>query len=610
MTKRKLFLIPLFLLCQMVCAQQDSILLKEVTVSDVQLRNFSASQQVAKFTDSVLSKNQPALTSLLNYNSVIYFKENGLGMVSSPSFRGTTAQQTAVIWNGININSQLNGQTDFNTVTTQDYQSVSVRSGGGSAIYGSSAIGGSIHLNNDIRFGREFSNQVDLRYGSFNTFQGNYKIAASDENVSMNVSVSRNSSDNDYEYLDSKKHQKNENGQYYNTSMSTAFGYKINASNYLKLYSQLFESERHFSGTTSSIGKSKYQDLNSRNMLEWVGIYSRFTSKLKVAALSERYKYFDNADAVFFNTSQAETFIARYDLGFNLGQKIFVNALADYTKTKGFGSDIAENTREIFAAAVLMKYQITRKIQYEISLRKEITENYKSPLLFASGVKVSFTKNYLLRFNVSRNFRIPTFNDLYWEGSGNPDLKPESSYQGEIGQELKLGSFVVSATGYYIDIKDMLRWIPGKNGVWSPQNVAKVKTYGVETSVNWQYKMGKHAFHVASNYGYVVSNDELLDKQLIYVPYHKAAASASYSYRKIGVWYQFLYNGDVYTSSDNFYKLNDYQVSNAGIEYNFGTKNTYKIGVAANNIANENYQNVSKRPMPGTNYTINLIFKF
>ena len=30
---------------------------------------------------------------------------------------------------------------------------------------------------------------------------------------------------------------------------------------------------------------------------------------------------------------------------------------------------------------------------------------------------------------------MPTFNDLYWEGSGNPDLKPESSYQAEIGNE-------------------------------------------------------------------------------------------------------------------------------------------------------------------------------
>jgi iron complex outermembrane receptor protein len=48
--------------------------------------------------------------------------ENGLGMVSSPSFRGPHCK--AVIWNGININSQLLGQTDFNTITTQDFNSI------------------------------------------------------------------------------------------------------------------------------------------------------------------------------------------------------------------------------------------------------------------------------------------------------------------------------------------------------------------------------------------------------------------------------------------------------------------------------------------------------
>ena len=610
MTRGTLFLFFLLLMCHTVWAQHDSIALKEVTVSDVQLRNFSNSQKVQKLNDSILSKNSASLTSVLNYNTAIYFKENGLGMVSSPSFRGTTAQQTAVIWNGININSQLNGQTDFNTISTKDFDHISIRAGGGSAIYGSSAIGGSVHLNNDLSFQNQFRNELDLGYGSFNTFTGNYKISASNEKVSSNVSVSRNSSENDYDYLKSKKDQKNENGQFYNTSLNSAFGYKLNASNYLKLYSQVFESERHFSGTTSAIGKSKYRDLNTRNMLEWDGFYNRFTSKLKLAAFSEQYKYFEDADAGLFTTAKAETWLARYDIGFHVTEKMFVNALLDYTRTKGFGSDISENERSIFAAAVLMKYQITQKISYEASLRKEVTDNYDSPMLFATGLKMNITKNYLIRLNASRNFRIPTFNDLYWNGSGNPELNPESSYQGEIGQELRLRNFTASATAYYIDIKDMLRWVPGKNGIWSPQNVAKVKTYGVDASLNWNRKIGRHQFDFSANYGYVVSTDDLLDKQLIYVPHHKGTASAAYFYRRMGIWYQFLYNGEVFTSSDNFYKLDSYQVSNIGADYDFGTKNTYKIGLAANNIFNEYYESVSKRPMPGFNYTINLILKF
>ena len=170
MTLRKIFLLPLLLLCLFTSAQNDTIAqLDEVIISDTQLKDFSNTQSVQKLNDSVINRNASSLTSLLQYNTVIYFKENGLGMVSSPSFRGTTAQQTAVLWNGININSQLNGQTDFNVLNTRDFGSISVKAGGGSVAYGSSAIGGTIHLNNDLAFGDRFANTLRLDYGSYNT---------------------------------------------------------------------------------------------------------------------------------------------------------------------------------------------------------------------------------------------------------------------------------------------------------------------------------------------------------------------------------------------------------------------------------------------------------
>ena len=295
MTTKKLFLFCVLLMCQLVCAQNDSIVsLKEVIVSDSQLKNFSNTQSVSVLNDSIIAKNGASLTSLLNFNSVIYFKENGLGMVSSPSFRGTTAQQTAVIWNGININSQLNGQTDFNTITTRDFNSITVRSGGGSSIYGSSAIGGSIHLNNELTFKNQFQNELFLSYGSFNTLQSNYKINFSNQKFATQISVSRNSSTNDYDYLGTKN-QKNENGQFYNTSMNLSLGYRLNRFHTLKLYSQFFESERHFSGTLGAVSKSKYRDNNYRNLIEWNWFLGKVTSKLKVAFFGEHYDYFENA---------------------------------------------------------------------------------------------------------------------------------------------------------------------------------------------------------------------------------------------------------------------------------------------------------------------------
>ncbi len=608
MTKVKLLLFWMLLLCQVVCAQHDSIALKEVTVSDSQLRKFSKSQNVAVLSDSIIQKNQTSLTALLNYNSTIYFKENGLGMVSSPAFRGTTAQQTAVIWNGININSQLNGQTDFNTISAKDYEEVAIRAGGGSAIYGSSAIGGSIHLNNELRFVNQYRNQLQLSYGSFNTINANYKMLVSNDKVSVNAGISRNNSDNDYEYLDTKN-KNNENGQFYNTSMNVSFGYKLNTKNYLKLYSQVFEGERHFSGTLAAPSKSKYQDLNSRNLIEWDGFYNKFTSKVKVAFLNERYKYFENAKTANFESSQAETFIARYDLNYNISRGMAINTILDYTKTKGFGSSVALQIRESGSAALFFRHQLFEKFGYEITLRKELTEAYESPILYSVGSRWQPLKGYVVKANVSKNFRMPTFNDLYWQGSGNPNLKAERSLQAELGQELKLGSFSLAATGYYMEITDLIQWTPTM-GNWSPENVGEVVSYGAEGAIAFNKKFGNHEVDFRSTYGYTVSENQKNDKQLIYVPYHKSASNFAYAYKRLGFNYQHVFNGSVYILSDNSEKLKEYQVSNAGINYQFGKKIACEIGFRALNIWNENYQSVSKRPLPGRNYTINLTLNF
>lgn len=611
MTATKLFLFSFLLLCQILCAQNDvPIGLEEVVVSDLQLRNFSNSQSVQQLNDSVIRKNQSSLTSLLNYNSVIYFKENGLGMVSSPSFRGTTAQQTAVIWNGININSQFNGQTDFNTITTRSFNSVAIRAGGGSVIYGSSAIGGSIHLNNEMEFKNQFDNDLQISFGSFNTLGLHYNLKAASETLSVQVAISRNSSDNDYAFPQSDK--KNSNGQFGNTSFSANFGYKINTSHFIKFYSQVFESERHFSLLSPTDTPSKYQDFNTRNMLEWVARSNRFTSRFKIAVLNEEYVYFEDIANEFHYDGKAESFIAKYDLAYRLGSSIDLNALIDYTKTNGQGTDININQREISSFSILMKHQILNKMQYELGFRKELTSNYESPLLFSVGTNYKVSERYRLKWNASRNFRIPTFNDLYWMDGGNPDLKPESSYQTEIGNEFTFQNFKISVTGYYSKITDMIQWLPGTTASWFPQNVNKVHTYGAEVLLSGQKKIGKNQLVFNGTYAYTVSENEQTGYQLIYVPYHKATAALAYQNGKFAVNYQLLFNGEVFTRSDNNsrYTIDAYSVSTIGTDYDFGTANSFKIGFQVLNLLNENYRVVERRPFPGRNYTINLTFNF
>lgn len=607
MTLKKHFAFSFLFLCQLLVAQNDSITkLKEVVVSDTNLKKFSNTQSIQRLSDSIINKNQASLTSLLNYNTVIYFKENGLGMTSSPSFRGTTSQQTVVVWNGININSQLLGQTDFNTISTRGFNSIDVKAGGGSVVYGSGAIGGTIHLNNDLKFTDTFKNDFQVYYGEFNTISAIYGITAATKKWSFDASFSRNSSDNDFKFVGQELW--NTNGQYYNNTLDAAVGYKINDKNSIKFYSEIYDGERHFSLTSPNATKTKYQDYNTRNLLTWSSAFNKFESNVRLAYITEHYNYFEDINRDGYTSGGVKSFIGKYDLDYSISSTMKISAILDYTKNDGLGSGIGDTSREIGGASLLWKHNLTEKWNYEMSARKEVSDAYKSPVLFSVGSRYNFSDFYQLKFNFSRNYRIPTFNDLYWEGSGNPDLRPESSYQAEIGNEFRYKDFRLTVTAYGMKIKDMIRWLPTNGSNWTPVNTDRVTIYGAEALLGWKKSFDKHTFDFSGTYAYNVSLDDTTNKQLFYVPYHKLTGSLSYYYKKLAAYYQIMYTGEIFTTSDNNpkYILDSYNVSNIGVDYNFSKKNIFKVGVKAANLWNEKYEALPSRFMPGRNFTIYL----
>lgn len=608
--KKKTFYILFLALLQSIplLAQLDSInKLDEVVLSDVRLYSNSKGNRVQVLRDSILEKNSPSLTSALKFNTPIYFRENGQGMVSSASFRGTTASQTAVIWNGININSRFNGQTDFNTLLTSNYDEVAIRSGGGSVLYGSGAIGGSVHLNNKFRFGNGFENEIRLKYGSFDTFFGSYFSGYSTEKTSIQLNISNYSSENDFDYAGTEK--KNENGDFQNTGFSFSLAHLLNKKNTLKFYTNYFEGERGFSGTLTAPSNSKYEDVNSRNLLEWKGLYGNFTSNLRLAYLDETYRYFENRAQEEHTFGRAKTGIVKYDLAYSINSAMSLSGIADIQKTKGEGTNIGEAQRTTGSVGLLFEHDLNR-FSYEINARKEFSNVYESPLLFSLTSKYEITDFYGLRLNFSRNYRIPSFNDLFWTTGGNLELNPEESLQAELGQVFKFKDFNFGLTGYVIEIDNLLRWVPGEDGFWRPENTESVRNYGLEAVLEWGKTFGNHHINFAGTYAYTKSRDLALEKDLIYVPENKATASVSYEFERVSAFYQFLYQGSVYTSSDNNYTLDGYTLSNFGVEYGLLKNKNLVLGIEIKNLWNTTYQSMPSRPMPGRSITSKLTFKF
>lgn len=602
---------------QCLIAQNDTVRLQEAIITANHNLTEIDTQTVVAISDSMIERSQVSLTNLLNFNSNIYFKESGAGMVSSPSFRGTTASQTVVLWNGININSQTTGQTDFNTVNVKGFDLIKVKAGGGNVAEINSSVGGSIHLINQFDFNQGLKNQISLKYGSFNTYNADFKSSFSNENISVNLGYSRFASDNDFNYPKSYVSPKNINGEFYNNNFSLSAAYKINRNNALMLYGNLFQAKRSLSVINPYATPQKYEDYNSRSLIEWESKRNKFISNLKIAYLSENYRFYPNKNRENHDKGKVNSIISKYDLTYRFNSRLNFRSVLEYTHNHGFsGQNMSEKSRNLAAVGLSAYHKILPKFFYEISVRQELGSQYGNPILYSLGGKWEVNKFYKMKFNASKNFRIPTYNDLYWPGVGNTDLEPETSYQAEINHVIFNQNFSLSIGAYYNSVQHLIRWIPNPNPlggiIWQPENVDDVRIYGLEAVLSANQKFGNHSFLLNATYAYTVSKDQKLNKQLIYVPFHKATASLAYDWNRWLIYSQFLYNGKVFTSPQNekSNQQNEYFLTNLGVECGLGKNNQYKIGGEIQNLMDYEYEVVENRPMQGRSFHVFFNIKF
>ena len=604
------FIIYLLFLCNYLgYSQENDTVLDTVFLTAKKLKDKSVGQPIITLNKTLLANYRPQLTEVLQFETPIYFKENGFGMVTSPSFRGTTAQQTAVVWNGININSAFLGQTDFSLVNTQNLSEILVRPGGGSSQFGTGAIGGVIYLNNHLKLGQDNSHDIRTSYGSFNTINVSSNHEISGEKTHLQIGASYVDSENDYSYPNSDRH--NENGQFYNLNVSINGLYQLDHKNSFKLYSNWANSDRHFSIVESSQTRNKYTDDNWRFLGEYQHQSGKDQSTVKVALINENYRFYPEIESREGSSNGIGwTYIVNVNHQLQF-KKLLLNFGAEYNLETANGSNFDNIKRNNGNVNAFLKHKLAKNFIYQATLRGELNEGYKSPILFSVGTSWQLLPQYALKTSISKNYRTPTFNDLYWPGIENTDLKAESSMQYELSNTFTFDNLKFGLTGYYNDIKDLIRWLPYSGDMWQPINTNSVRSYGLESHANYGFNYQEHEFNLNALYSYTVSKNDETGYQLMYVPYHKATLGVSYKFKVISVRLNTVYTGEVFTHSDNNPDeiLDDFLLTNLSANYAFGNKDRWILGAGVNNLFNNDYKTMAYRPMPGINYQINLTLK-
>src|SRR5690554_2132067 len=177
--------------------------LEEVAVYAAALEKYAVGQQVITLDETLLKEYAGrSLGDLLQQNSGLYLRQYGEGMVASLTIRGTSAGHTAVFWNGLPVNSPSLGQSDFSLIPNEAVDQVAVHLGSSGALYGTDAIGGSVHLNSALRFNQGHQFQVNQGLGSFGRFNSSLSYGFSNKKWAAKTRIYRNYSENDFKYQD------------------------------------------------------------------------------------------------------------------------------------------------------------------------------------------------------------------------------------------------------------------------------------------------------------------------------------------------------------------------------------------------------------------------
>jgi len=219
-----------------------------------------------------------------------------------------------------------------------------------------------------------------------------------------------------------------------------------------------------------------------------------------------------------------------------------------------------------------------------------------------------------------RAYRVPTFNELYYVGYGNPDLKPEDAFLSGLGLTFRkiIGHWTVksSADGFLNLLKDKIISAPTQADpfIWLPYNIGKARSLGADLTAGFDFVKGQWAACANVKYGYQSATDrtpgsESFGKQIPYIAKHIVfinAAAAYKGWKLEAAW-------DLHAGlRDGTGDTPDWNTLGATLSkyIKFKCCGPLTLFLCGKNLTNCRYETVSGYPMPGISLTGGFNFNF
>jgi vitamin B12 transporter len=657
-------LLSFLLLTSSISAQEnissgrDSIVTGEILVESNRLKmtKLLSPNKIQVFdAGDIRNLNGSRLPDALEMSDAVFIKDYGFNSgTKTISLNATQSEHTLILLNGVRLNSRQNAQFDLSLLDLDNVSRIEISNGGSSALYGSEAIGGVINiitnspgktqglgLNFKSVLGsygyRKFYGSVsqDMKAGLDNLFS--YRVSFSDERAKNNFEYNFKNGLN----VELRERENSDfNTQYFDLDL----GYRYGSGNLLRLFANYTHFNRGVPGIDAgySTGTARQIDYNlMTGVTSEKQISKVLTSKSAITYKNALQKYFDPST---FNLSvridsyyRLNSILASQTFNYMPSVMFNIESGIDFSFDEIFSNETEKGelfNGSVFAAA---KYEVNTGIISKISFYPSIRYDYfsniedKSVVTGKFGINLKAFENSELSFKstIGNNFSAPTFNELYWNGLGNKDLKPERSISFDAGMFYRFRLLAVNeleVSYYNINTTDRIVWTP-VGGVWRPLNIGKVRSEGIDAVLNSKFEFSNSwVSSLGLNYSYgsaIKKNEDFAgdpsyNKQLIYLPQEMIKASFMIHYLttskllksvSFNLFYKFYTRR--YTNFENTAFIPRFDVVDANFgagirvwELNAGLK------FIVNNVLNESYNVLPGYPMPLRNFKFEISLKY
>ena len=560
--------------------------------------------------DHLTTEHARTISDVLNLSSGLHVGDNGgLSGLKTVSLRGLGSAHTAIYVDGVRVGNVQSGQNDLGMLPLEDMYSADVDYAQNSVSFktarpefGTSPVAG----------------KVRFYAGSFGTYLPSARL---DFRLSDKISLSANAagavSKGDFTYDDGLVRTNNDLKQF--RGGLDLFGLTDGGDYQVKAYYS--SAERGTPGSTSWPSDDRQADKNAFIQ----GCLHQSFGPLYTLHLSAKGSY----DDIYYTSAWGDSQYGQTELQLNSAHYF---QLADWWKMSlaadvqwdGLASTIYEASRTTVFSALATSFHTDRllanvAVEFNGAFDKDALSRYAfSP---SADIRYRIFDGFDVLAFGRRAYRVPTFNELYYVGYGNPELRPEDAWLTDIGVDFNRtveGGWTLKAKvdGFANFLTDKITSAPSPEdpNIWAPYNIGKVRSLGLDVAAGFVWQNSGWRCTFDAKYTLLSATDRTPDsysfgQQIPYIAKHTVVLNAAASWKGwslVPVWQ--LRSG----RSDGYGDLDDWNTLDLTLAKDIKLPKIGPLSVklSVRNMFDNRYEVSSGYPMPGRSIIGGLEYKF